>query len=174
MFENNTELANLQALLDASFEKAGPRMQAVYDIGQKLSASQLAGFRGVRLVSIASVNAKGEPRVAPRSGAFLHGKFYLAANTKSTTVKRLWANPKAAITYYENHLLVMGHGTVSFLRKGEPGFRAAKPEWEKAFSGGRDALLGIDVFLRVDTIHLVAYASHPERYPEAWGRARRH
>src|SRR5271169_377707 len=101
MFETKAELAQLQGLLDDSFERAGAQMLVAYDSGQRLSAKQLAGFQGVRLVSIASVNAKGEPRVAPRSAAFLHGRFYLAADTRSTTVRRLRRNPTVAITYYE-------------------------------------------------------------------------
>ncbi|MGD0636407.1 MAG: pyridoxamine 5'-phosphate oxidase family protein, partial [Nitrososphaerales archaeon] len=67
MFETGTELAELQQILDASFERAGERMLVAYGADQRLSAKQLAGFRGVRLVAVSSVNAKGEPRVAPRS-----------------------------------------------------------------------------------------------------------
>jgi hypothetical protein len=171
VFETGTELAELQQILDASFEKAGERILTVYSAHQRLSAEQLAGFRGVKLVAVASVNAKGEPRVAPRSAAFLHGRFYLAANTKSTTVRRLRRNPSVAITYYENHLLLMAHGDVVFLPKGEVGFSGVGPEWEEAFNGGRDALEGIDVFLRVDATHLVAFAQLPERYPVAWGKS---
>jgi hypothetical protein len=145
-------------------------MQVIYDKGKRLSARQLAGFRGIKLVAVASVNSKGEPKVAPRSAAFLHGKFYLAANTKSTSVRRLWQNPTVAITYYENHFLLMGHGKVAFLRKGDDGFASISAEWIKAFHGGRDALVREDLFLRADATHLVAFARRPERYPEAWGK----
>jgi Pyridoxamine 5'-phosphate oxidase len=170
MFETESELADLKALLDSSTKKAGERMFQIYDWDRDkaLSAEQLAGFRGIKLVAVASVNSKGEPRVAPRSAAFLHGKFYLATNAKSTTVRRLWVNPSVAISYYENHLLLMGHGSVAFLRKGEAGFKDVAPEWKKAFDGGRDALEGIDVFLRVDATHLVCFAQNPSRYPAAW------
>lgn len=114
------------------------------------------------------MNSKGEPRVAPRAAAFLHGKFYLAANRRSTTVRRLLNDPKVAITYYENHLLLMGHGTAAFVRGGEPEFGKMSPEWKRAFGGGRDALKGEDMFLRIDADHLTAFAQHPERYPAAW------
>jgi hypothetical protein len=112
-------------------------------------------------------------RFGVAGAALLHGKFYLAANTKSTMVRRLWFNPTVAITYFENRLLLMGHGTVAFMRRGEPSFRSVSPEWEKAFNGGRDALLGIDLFLRVDATHLVAFANRPDRYPKAWGATHR-
>ena len=107
--------------------------------------------------------------MAPRSAAFLHGRFYLAANKSSITVRRLSKNPSVAITYFENHILIMGHGSVAFVYEGEPAFKSVCREWKSAFNGGGDALDGIDLFLRVDANHLVAFARHPERYPDAWG-----
>jgi hypothetical protein len=168
MFETEKELSELQDLLDASLARAGPRLLAAWDVGKRLDARQLAGFSGVRLVAVASVNSSGEPRVAPRPAAFLHGKFYLAVNASSTTAHRLWVSPSVAITYYENHLLIMGHGSASFLPKGKPAFNQVAPEWKKAFRGGRDALQGMNLLLRIDASHLQAFAQHPERYPRAW------
>jgi len=170
MFESEAELTELQELLDSSLAQAGKRLLAAWDVGKRLDARQLAGFSGVRLVAVASVNSKGEPRVAPRPAAFLHGKFYLAANARSTTAHRLWITPSVAVTYFETHFLMMAHGTASFLRKGDPAFRAAAPEWKAAFRGGRDALQGVDLFLRIDATHLQAFAQHPESYPGAWRR----
>lgn len=169
MFETKTELDELQHLMEESFERAGERMFVAYDVPQQMSAGQLAGFSGIRLVAVASVNRKGEPRVSPRGAAFLHGKFYLAANTESMLVKRLERNPTVAITYYEAHMLVMGHATVEFLGEGSAEFKRVAPEWIEAFRGGRDALRGIDVLLKVNASHLVAFAQRPERYPSAWG-----
>ena len=172
MFETPEELTDLQSLLDESSVTTGGGL-AGFDRTQRLSAKQLAGFRGVRLVAVASVNRKGEPRVAPRAAAFLHGKFYLAANSKSVTVQRLRARPDVAISYFENHFLLLGHGTVTFLAKGEARFVIIRKEWEKAFNGGKDALKSEDLFLRVDAVHLVAFARRPDRYPRAWGLSHR-
>jgi len=171
VFESDRELDVLQRLLDESFEKAGERLIAAWGKENRLSARQLAGFRGVKLVAVASVNLRGEPRVAPRSAAFLHGKFYLAANAKSVLVRRLKVDPAVAMTYFENHLLVMAHGTTVLIQKGDSGFREVASEWVKAFDGGRGSLQGIEVLLRVEATHLQAFALHPEQYPEEWGRA---
>jgi pyridoxamine 5'-phosphate oxidase-like protein len=172
MFETEAELAELQELLDSSLARAGKRLLTVWDAGKRLDARQLAGFSGVRLVAVASMNSKGEPRVAPRPAAFLHGKFYLAANTKSTTAHRLLITPNVAITYFEIHFLMMGHGTASFLRKGDAAFAKVEAEWKAAFGGGRGALRGVDLFIRIDATHLEAFAQHPERYPAAWTQRR--
>jgi hypothetical protein len=168
MFETKSELDGLQELLDASLARAGLRLLSAWDVGKAMNARQLAGFSGIRLVAVASVNSKGEPRVAPRPAAFLHGKFYLAANVKSTTAHRLFLTPKVAVTYFQTHALVLGHGKASFLRKGDSAFAEVAPEWRRAFRGGRDSLQGIDLFIRVDASHLQAFAQRPEQYPDAW------
>jgi len=169
MFETDAELRVLQKLLDSSFEKVGGRL-AGFDKSQQMSSRQLAGFNGVRLVSVASINSKMQPRVAPRSAAFLHGRFCLAADSNSTTARRLRAHPDTAITYYENHLLIMAHGTASLLGKRNSGFAELGREWKEAFHGGRDSLRGIDTFLVIEATHLVAFAARPDRYPAAWSR----
>ena len=169
MFETDAELRTLQKLLDSGFEKVGGRL-AGFDQSQQMSAKQLAGFKGVRLVSVATVNSKRQPRVAPRSAAFLHGRFYLASDSSSVTARRLRAHPVAAIIYYENLLLIMAHGNVSFLEKENSSVAGLRREWTEAFNGGHDSLRGIDTFLVIEATHLVAFAAHPDRYPTAWSR----
>lgn len=170
MYETSAELKSLQQLLDSSFERVGGKL-AGFGPKHQMSAKQLAGFRGVRLVSVASINSKMQPRVAPRSAALLHGRFYLASDSGSTTFKRLRAHPDTAIAYYENHLLIMAHGEASFLGRPDPSFAKLGREWKDAFRGGRDSLKGIDAFIVVEATHLVAFAANPERYPEAWKRS---
>jgi hypothetical protein len=169
VFETKAELDELQGLLDTSYEKSPGIRYSGFDARHRLSARQLGGFKGIRLLAIATVNSKGEPRAAPRSAAFVHGKFYLAANSESTMVKRLSRNPMMGFTYYENHLLIIGHGIPAPLPKETPGFKELSPEWVESFQGGKDALNGVDLLIRVDAAHLVAFALHPDRYPDAWG-----
>jgi len=172
VFETEEELSQLQELLEASSARVGERLAAIFDSQNRLSAKQLAGFQGVRLMAVATVNSKGEPRVAPRSAAFLHGKFYLASNSKSVTVRRLSAEPSVAVSYFENHLLIMGHGLAVPILEGTSGFMTLAPEWEEAFRGGEHPLQGTDMLVRIDASHLVAFAAKPGRYPEAWKRGR--
>jgi hypothetical protein len=168
VFETKAELAELKRLLDASFDRSGEQLRTVFNANHRLTASQLSGFQGVRLMAVATVNSNGEPRAAPRSAAFLHGKFCLAANTESVMVRRLANKPVLGITYFENHLLIVGHGTATPFRRESSGFEALRPEWEKAFRGGAHALDGIDILIRVDAANLLAFANRPERYPKAW------
>jgi hypothetical protein len=125
------------------------------------------------LMAVATVNSNGEPRAAPRSAAFLHGKFFLAADTESVMVRRLANKPTLGVTYFESHLLIVGHGTATPFRRGSSGFEALRPEWEKAFRGGANALEGNDILIRVDAANMLAFANRPARYPKAW-RTRAH
>lgn len=170
MFETKKELGELQRLLDESFARAEGIRYSGFNESHRLSAAQLAGFQGIRLVACATVNSKGEPRAAPRSAAFLHGRFYLAANSRSAMVRRLSVNPSLGFTYFENRLLIMGHATVARLEKGTPGYKERDKEWVEAFHGGKDALEGTDLLLEVDATHLVAFAADPAKYPRAWKR----
>jgi hypothetical protein len=168
VFETKAELAVLQRILDASFERSGEQLRSTFDASNRLSAGQLSGFQGARLVAVATVNSNGKPRAAPRSAAFLHGKFCLAANTESVMVRRLANKPSLGVTYFEKHLLVVGHGTATPFRRGSTGFEALRPEWEEAFGGGAHALDGIDILIRVDAANMLAFANRPGRYPKAW------
>ncbi|HUI01778.1 MAG TPA: pyridoxamine 5'-phosphate oxidase family protein [Nitrososphaerales archaeon] len=174
MFETRAELEGLQRLLDESFERSDNIRYSGFGPEHRLSAAQLAGFQGVRLMAVASVNSKGEPRAAPRSAAFLHGKFYLASNSKSTMVRRLALHPALGFTYFESRLLIIGHGEPALLRRGTTAFKEASPQWVEAFRGGEDALEGMDLLLRLDADHLVAFAANPDRYPEGWRTTRSH
>ena len=83
-------------------------------------------------------------------------------------VRRLANKPALGITYFENHLLIIGHGMATPFRTGGSGFEVLRPEWEKAFRGGAHALDGIDILIRVDAANMLAFANRPDRYPKAW------
>ena len=168
VFETAKEISELQNLLDSSFASSAGIRYAGFNESHRLTARQLAGFRGYKMVAVATVNSMSEPRVAPRWAAFLHGKFYLAANSGSTTVRRLSLRPMVGITYYEHEMLIMGHGTAAPIRKGGAAFAKSIKRWSKAFSGGEHSLEEVDLLIRVDCSHLVAFALHRENYPQAW------
>jgi hypothetical protein len=83
-------------------------------------------------------------------------------------VQRLSRKPAVGMTYFESHLLRVGHGTAAPFRKGSSGFEAIRLEWENAFRGGAHVLDGTDVLIRVDAANMLAFVEHPERYPEGW------
>jgi len=70
MFETETELAELQAMLDAHMAKANAHMRAIVTKDRRLNARQVATYlHGTKHVAFATVTSKGEPRPGERSTA---------------------------------------------------------------------------------------------------------
>jgi Pyridoxamine 5'-phosphate oxidase len=168
VFETEEELAALQELLDASFARAGEHILSTFDSGHRMSAPQVSGFQGMRQVAVATVNSRGEPRVAPRNASFIHGMFILAANSKSTMVGRLARRPSIGLTYFEDDLMIVLHGTALPFRRESPGFESTRPEWERAHGKSLRELGDINLLIRVDAANMLAFAQFPQSFPGAW------
>jgi hypothetical protein len=77
--ETAEELAAMQALLDRSHGGASEHLRSIIDDQRSLSAREIAGLMtGMRVVSFATVTARGEPRVSALDGHFLHGHWTLS------------------------------------------------------------------------------------------------
>jgi hypothetical protein len=168
VFETEEELAALQELLDASFARAGEHILSMFGAEHRMSAPQVSGFRGLRQVAVATVNSRGEPRVAPRNASFIHGRFILAANSKSTMVGRLARRPSIGMTYFEDDLMIVLHGTALPFRRESPGFESTRPEWERAHGKSLRELGDINLLIRVDAANMLAFAQYPQSFPGAW------
>jgi len=118
-------------------------------------------------MAVATVNSSGEPRAAPRSAAFPPREVLSGGQHRVCRGQAPLEQPALGVTYFENHLLIVGHGTGTPLRRGSSGFDALRPEREKAFRGGAHALEGIDILIRVDAANLLAFANRPGLHPNA-------
>jgi hypothetical protein len=168
--EAAADLERLQAVLDSSIEGAGPFLRSSFEMPEhSLTAEQLVRhLQGALTVALATVTARGEPRVAPINALFVRGAFCVPSVAQAARARHLAARPAASLTYYEgNELAVIAHGHVVFLRDGDPAFGevdalqvAAGKESPRDWSG--DA-----VYLRLDAQRLFTYARDPARYGTA-------
>jgi hypothetical protein len=77
MLESEDEIRNLQALIDRTFAAAKPHLAKIVKPERRLNASQVVGYlQGTKHVAFATVNKRGEPRVAPLDGVFIHGALH--------------------------------------------------------------------------------------------------
>ena len=75
MRETDSDLAELQALLDRSYAAAGPHLLAIHTPERRLDARQVAErLTGMRLLALATATADGRPIVGPVDGIFLRGR----------------------------------------------------------------------------------------------------
>ncbi len=125
MRESEQDLERLQALIDRSIDKASPFLRRSFQMpAHSLSASQLcARLEGSLTVALATVTARGEPRVAPIDAFFLRGAFYVPTVAESVRARHLAARPGASLTYYEGkELAVIAHGTAEIVRQPDQEF----------------------------------------------------
>jgi hypothetical protein len=159
--ETAADLERLQALLDQSVERASPFLRRSFEMPERsLSAADLAArLDGLIVVSLATVTAKGEPRVAPIDAVFLRGYFYVPTVAQAARAKHLARRPGVSVTYYEGRATaVIVHGRATAVGPGEELFDEIE---EIRLAEGGESLLkwsGDPIFLRVEPDLIYTYA----------------
>jgi pyridoxine/pyridoxamine 5'-phosphate oxidase len=127
MRETADDLERLQRLLDDSVERASSFLRSSFQLPERsLSAEELVARLDGRLtVALATVTARGEPRVAPINAFFLRGAFYVPTVAESARARHLAHRPAASLTYFERtSLAVIAHGIVEIIGAEHPAFDA--------------------------------------------------
>lgn len=71
MLETTAEIETLQSLLDVSHERATGHLRSIIDDDRTLSAAQVVELMtGMKVLSCATVTARGEPRITALDGHF--------------------------------------------------------------------------------------------------------
>lgn len=125
MRESADDLERLQRLLDDGVERASPFLRSSFQLPERsLDAGSLsAHLDGSLTVALATVTARGEPRVAPINAFFLRGAFYVPTVAESARARHLARRPAASLTYFEGtSLAVIAHGRVEIIAAEHPAF----------------------------------------------------
>jgi len=114
MRETPEELEQLQALLDASLSRSTSHLRSIINTERTLTAEQLTRvLTGMQTLSIATVTARGEPRISAVDGHFLHGKWHFGTARDAAKAIHLAARPAASVSHLRGEDLgVFTHGTV--------------------------------------------------------------
>lgn len=168
MYETADDLERLDARLRGSIEQAGPFLRSSFQMPEhSLNARQLTeAVQGVKPVALATVTAKGEPRVAP-IGAFLYrSDFYIPTTMQAARVRHLRRQPAISLTLYEGiDFAVIVHGQAVVLGEATAGFETLI-EIQRSGQGETVRDWGEGAFLRIDAEMIYTYARYPERFPE--------
>jgi uncharacterized pyridoxamine 5'-phosphate oxidase family protein len=139
--ETARDLAELQDLLDRSHAGAGAHLRAIFSDDRRIPAAELpALLSGVQVLALATVTARGEPRVAPVDGLFFRGRFHFGSSPDSARFRHIRARPAVSATHLRGEeLAVVVHGRAVEIDPrgpGEEGFRAylneTYPGWDDA------------------------------------------
>jgi nitroimidazol reductase NimA-like FMN-containing flavoprotein (pyridoxamine 5'-phosphate oxidase superfamily) len=117
MRETPDELRALQALLDESFERASDHLKSIMEPQRRLSAERLvAELPCPAVLNIATVTARGEPRISAVDGHFLHGHWYWGTAAESPKARQVRARPAISASFTpRDGFGVFCHGTAAVL-----------------------------------------------------------
>lgn len=122
MHETPDDLRQLQRLLDDSYARAGKHLRGIFTEERRVPAAELPGLlTGVQVTNLATVTARGEPRVAPVDGLFYRGKLWFGSAAESVRFRHIRARPQvsASITRGEE-FAVLVHGRAHVVDTSDP------------------------------------------------------
>ncbi|MHA6798319.1 pyridoxamine 5'-phosphate oxidase family protein [Bounagaea algeriensis] len=117
MYESETELDELQQLLDASLARSSGHLRSIVTGERTLTARQLVDVvSGMCTLAISTVTAGGEPRISGADGHFLHGRWVFGTDRSAAKAAHLRARPAASLAHLRGEQLgVFTHGAAETL-----------------------------------------------------------
>src|SRR5688572_23732817 len=112
MRETPEDIAELRALLEASYASAGPHLLSIHTPNWRMSAEDIvAKLTGMVVLDLATVNSKGEPIIGPVDGQFFRGRFYCGSARNSVRARHIKARPQVSVAHVRGEeLAVIVHG----------------------------------------------------------------
>jgi general stress protein 26 len=162
MDETPDELDGLQRLLDRSHGRATEHLRGIIRDERTLSALQVAGLlTGMKVLSVATVTARGEPRISAMDGHFLHGTWTFGTSRSSAKARHLAARPAVSVAHVDGEAMaVFSHGRVIELAGGE--LAPVDRHWT-AHYGSSPVSWGDVVMWRLEPTWMVGYAFQREQ-----------
>ena len=168
MYESPQDIERLNEQLRTSIERAGPFLRSSFEMpDHSLNASQLTRYlQGIKPVALATVTARGEPRVAPIGAFLFRGHFYIPTTMQAARVRHLRRQPAVSLTLFDSiDFALIVHGTAEVLGEEAPEF-AALIDIQRDGQGETVRDWGDGAFIRITGSMIYTYARYPERFPE--------
>jgi general stress protein 26 len=161
MRETEDELAALQRLLDDSLASSTGHLRSIITDRRTLTARDLAGLlTGMRVLSVATVTAAGEPRISALDGHFLHGMWTFSTSGTAAKARHLRARPAVSVAHIDGETMaVFGHGRAEQMRESDADWAETLEHWT-AYYGSSPLSWGDDIRMYRFRPHwTVAYAA---------------
>ena len=167
MFETEDDIRELQALFDRTFARANQHLVGIVKPERRLDAHQVVRYlQGTKHVSFATVNEKGEPRVAPLDGVFIRGRFTVSTGARAARLRHLRANAACSAAHVDGDTVaIVVHGRAAILGQGDEGVDEIEPVWREIYGSSPFEWGEGVVFMRIEPTSMWAYAFHPEQFP---------
>lgn len=120
MLETTDEVSALQTLLDASHARATGHLRGIINDDRTLTAEQLVALlTGMKVLAVATVTARGEPRISALDGHFLHATWTFSSAGSSAKARHLQARPAVSVAHIDGEeLALFSHGYADLIPPG--------------------------------------------------------
>lgn len=166
MHETPDEIAALDRLLTESLHRSTEHLRAIVTEGERTldAAETCRVLTGMRTLSLATVTARGEPRISGVDGHFLHARWVFTTSGTSAKVRHLRARPAVSVAHVVgDDLGVFTHGAVEELGRDHPDLGWVE-EHLTAHYGSSPSSWGPDIYYaRVQPHWMVTYAFEKDR-----------
>jgi len=159
MYETPDEMAALQRLIDASHARATAHLNDIIGGERRMTAEQVvAAVDGMKVLTLATVTARGEPRVSAVDGHFLHGTWTFGTDGRSAKARHIAARPAISVAHVDGERLgLFAHGRAVRLRPGDGWFEPTVSHWA-AHYGSDPTTWGEDIRMyRLEPTWFVGY-----------------
>ncbi len=131
MLETDKDVEALQRLLDASHAASTDHLRSIVDDRHVLDARQLVALlTGMKVLSLATVTARGEPRISAVDGHFLHGTWSFSTSATAAKARHMQARPTVSVAHVDGErLAVFSHGRVETMRPGDADWDETLGHW---------------------------------------------
>jgi len=165
MRETSEQLRDLQELLDRSFAESSEHLRSIMEPQRRLSAQRLgAELPSPAVLNIATVTARGEPRLSAVDGHFLYGQWHFTTEINSPKARQLIARPAISASYTpRDGYGVFVHGRAELLGGAD---RDMLREHFAATYGIEPETLGEIAYFRVVPHWMTAFAMTDEEMAE--------
>jgi general stress protein 26 len=135
MRETEEEVAALQRLLEASLGQATEHLRAIIHDQRILTARDLVALlTGMKVLSVATVTARGEPRISALDGHFLHGTWTFSTSVTAAKARHLQARPAVSVAHVDGEdLAVFGHGRAEAMREADADWAETLRHWTEHY-----------------------------------------
>lgn len=166
MYESDEEIAELQIIMDRSYERQGTHASFIITPERRITARQMVDYLTcMKHIVVGTVTSSGEPRVAPVDGHFIHGRFWFGTGQAAFRIQHLRRNPAVSACHLAgDDLGIVVHGRASL-------FGPEDPEGEMMREHFRTITSQIRTHGRVGTQRGCASTPRPSR-PSPWTRPR--
>jgi uncharacterized pyridoxamine 5'-phosphate oxidase family protein len=168
MLESEDQVRELDALMNRTFARANPHLAEIVKPSRRLNARQVVRYlQGTKHVAFATVNERGEPRVAPLDGVFIRGRFTVSTGGQAARLRHLRANPACSAVHLDGDAVgIVVHGHATIIGRDDEGVGEIEPVWRDIYGSSPFEWGEGVVFMRIEPTSMWAYAFHADEFSE--------